>query len=734
MPSLYELAVDAESRLLVVEGPRADAPEAPMPIVRTFLPSLAAHPFPVDGPVAATETVFDRVSVEIARGCTEGCRFCQAGMIYRPVRERPPEQIVDVIERATTEGGYDEASLTSLSTADYSAISPLVKGVMERVEGKHVSLGVSSLRAYGLDEDVLDEMKKTRATGLTFAPEAGTQRMRDVVNKNVTEEQLLETAERVFSRGWSKMKLYFMIGLPTEEEEDVRGIVRTGQKALEVGRRIQGRKTPRVTVSVSTHVPKPHTPFQWCAMDDQETVLAKQEMLHDEARRSGVKLRVHGSSGSWLEAVLARGDRRLADVVESAWKRGARFDSWEEHLDVDAWRESFEEHRIDTTPYLATIPVTARLPWDHLDVGLAPGFLAKEYRKALKNRLSPPCGKVVGAFVHPTNVEDALAQRRKLVCYDCGVACDLDQMKEERLVFLRTLGAEAPRARSEEDAARVTTPKERQRVVTPDQGPALRVRLAYTRLGRQAYSSHLDLVRLLPRLFRRARLPLYYSQGFHPKPVMVFGPSLPLGIASLAEHLDVKLRAELAGDVEEASLLERLRGVSLEGLEFTGARVLGPNDPALGKTIDEIEYVVALARDALGALRVANVEELGTLVAARRAAGGLLVRREVNGIGKTVDVGTYLTGVGVGEGADELRAAGIVGELVPVRLRLSLDAKGTARAAEAVEALTGRGDLSSRIVRTRVTGARTGERLDPLAAVGRNAAVAPEALASAAGA
>src|SRR5437763_11368584 len=212
-------------------------------------------------------------------------------MIYRPVRERSPEQIVDTVVRSIQKSGFDEVSLTSLSTADYSCISPLIKKVVEKLEPENVSLGVSSLRAYGLEEDLLDEIGKVRATGLTFAPEAGTQRMRDVINKNVTEEQLLETAQRVFSRGWSKMKLYFMIGLPTEEDEDVRGIVATGARALAVGKQLAGRAA-RVTCSVSTHVPKPHTPFQWCAMDDRDTVLRKQALLRELARSCGVQLRM----------------------------------------------------------------------------------------------------------------------------------------------------------------------------------------------------------------------------------------------------------------------------------------------------------------------------------------------------------------------------------------------------------------------------------------------------------
>ncbi|HEX2672638.1 MAG TPA: TIGR03960 family B12-binding radical SAM protein, partial [Polyangiaceae bacterium] len=316
VPSLYDVAVDPETSFEVVTGP--NVPGAPFPIERRLLADISKFPFPDDGPVGGPEAIFDRMSIEVARGCTEGCRFCQAGMIYRPVRERDPKEIIDTVLRALDKSGQDEVSLTALSTADVSCISPLIKQLVEKTAPERVSLSVASLRAYGLAEDLLDDMRKVRASGLTFAPEAGTQRMRDVINKNVTEEQLMETAERVFSRGFDKMKLYFIIGLPTEEDDDVRGIISVGKNALAVGKRV-GKK-PIVTVSVSTHVPKPHTPFQWCAQDSFDEVLRKQDLLRDEAGRvKGLKLRVHESTASVLEGVLARGDRKLGPVIERAF-------------------------------------------------------------------------------------------------------------------------------------------------------------------------------------------------------------------------------------------------------------------------------------------------------------------------------------------------------------------------------------------------------------------------------
>jgi radical SAM family uncharacterized protein len=383
VPSLYGAEVDQQSSLLAITHAEVGCP---LPVKRRVLESFDRYPFPSTGPVGGPEAIFDRMSVEVARGCTEGCRFCQAGMIYRPVRERPPQQVLDTIEASIAESGQDEVSLTSLSTADISYVAPLIKTLVKRTAKERVSLGVASLRAYGLSDDLLDEMRKVRATGLTFAPEAGTQRMRDVINKNITDDQIVSTAERVFSHGWHRMKLYFIMGLPTETDEDLQGIIDVGRRVLEIGRK-RSRKRPEVTVSVSVHIPKPHTPFQWCAMDPLPEIRRKQALLRTLARGiRGLELKLHDSTASVLECILARGDRRLADAIQSAYESGCEFDSWDEQFRADLWDAALAKHGIERELFLGTIPVIGQLPWNHIDVGLEPEFLPREYRKALKNR------------------------------------------------------------------------------------------------------------------------------------------------------------------------------------------------------------------------------------------------------------------------------------------------------------------------------------------------------------
>jgi len=743
VPSLYDVAVDPETSFEVVTGPHVPG-GAPFPIERRLLADISKFPFPDDGPVGGPEAIFDRMSIEVARGCTEGCRFCQAGMIYRPVRERDPKEIIDTVLRALDKSGQDEVSLTALSTADVSCISPLIKQLVEKTAPERVSLSVASLRAYGLAEDLLDDMRKVRASGLTFAPEAGTQRMRDVINKNVTEEQLMETAERVFSRGFDKMKLYFIIGLPTEEDDDVRGIISVGKNALAVGKRV-GKKAI-VTVSVSTHVPKPHTPFQWCAQDSFDEVLRKQDLLRDEASRvKGLKLRVHESTASVLEGVLARGDRKLGQVIERAFLHGAQFDSWDDQLKLEAWKEALAFYGVQIAPYLATIPVSARLPWDHFDIGLEDGFLAREYRRALASRLSPPCGKVAGMFVHHTNVPDAASDTRKLVCYDCGIACDMTQMRSERVEFLSKLGAtervrlpvlgadppkppifdesapepfafEAPPDPAVAAASAAKKPKKKKAHALPEAlrpvrsgGEPQRFRLNFSKTGPAALLGHLDLTRELPRLVRRAGTRTAYSKGFHPKPEMSFGPALSLGVASLDEFMDVSLIDAPAPE----QLLVRLNAAACGGIAFKSVQPLSDNDRVITTIVSGARYVIALAESALAEL--GGVPELERRMAEFLAKTECKVRRDVEGLGKMVDVRRFVREMQLGgdDSRELLEHAGLIGRMIAIDVTIEIGQQGSAKVAEVVEALFGVRDFPHRGVRTALlAGTRTPHDLE----------------------
>jgi radical SAM family uncharacterized protein/radical SAM-linked protein len=700
VPSLYTTARDERGGFEVVTGSRF--PEARFPLSRRLLDDIDRFPFPDDGPVGGPEAIFDRMSIEVTRGCTEGCRFCQAGMIYRPVRERDPAQIIETVERALKNSGQDQVSLTALSTADVSCISPLIKNLVERTAPERVSLSVASLRAYGLAEDLLDDMRRVRASGLTFAPEAGTQRMRDVINKNVTEEQLMETAERVFSRGFDKMKLYFMIGLPTETDEDVLGIINVGRNAMSVGNRLRKGRA-NVTVSVSTHVPKPHTPFQWCAMDSLEEIRRKQDLLKSEVRTArGVLLRTHSSVTSVLEGVLARGDRPLSAVVERAYDNGARFDSWDECLNLKAWEEAFQHFQVDRGRYLGTIPVDARLPWDHFDLGLEEGFLLREYRKAVKSRLSPPCGKARGMFIHHTNVEDAKADTRKLVCYDCGIACDMGAMQATRISFLEALGADAPQTRVRLPLAPTQTSSARRRQFPEELRPARpggipeRFRLRFEKTGATAMLGHLDLLRELPRVVRRAGARTQYSKGFHPLPEISFGPALSLGVASLDEYLEVKLIDAVADEAFLASL-NRAAG---EGLRFTEIQRIADREPRINSLITGAEYLLCLSQKDLPGASIQTVEDR---IRAFLEQSDVSVTRQFKGTSKRINVRKFVRHLQLARDAsDEIRRAGVVGVSLALRVEVAILPEGAAKTSEVVAALFAQEGVPHRAIRTRL--------------------------------
>lgn len=372
----------------------------PVKITKRIIKDMDKAYYPEKIIVPYTDIVHDRIMLEIFRGCIRGCRFCQAGFIYRPVREKSHERLIELAQKLEESTGYEEISLTSLSTSDYTSLNELTSGLMCEMEEKKVNLSLPSLRIDSFSLDLMEKAQKVRKGGLTFAPEAGTQRLRDVINKGVTEEDLLKAVSLAFNGGWSSVKLYFMLGLPSETLEDVDGIAGLAYKVVNEYKNtpIQKRgKGLNVTVSTATFVPKAFTPFQWEAQDDRENVNKKQMFLKDRMRSKQITYNYHENKLSLLEAVFARGDRRICRVLLRAWELGCKFDGWGEHFKYDAWMRAFEECGID--PYFYATrkrEYDEILPWDHIDVGVSKKFLINESKKALEGKITPNCRTACG--------------------------------------------------------------------------------------------------------------------------------------------------------------------------------------------------------------------------------------------------------------------------------------------------------------------------------------------------
>ncbi|NOY53065.1 MAG: TIGR03960 family B12-binding radical SAM protein [Deltaproteobacteria bacterium] len=522
-------------------------------IHKRLVTDLNATPYPCAPILPYMKTVHDRVALEISRGCTQGCRFCQAGMIYRPVRERKIGTLLDILERSVESTGHEEASLTSLSSGDYTALPQLVDSVLRFAEERHIGVSLPSLRPGTLTAGIIEAIRKVRKTGFTIAPEAGTQRLRDVINKGIGEEEIFDTLRKVFEAGWESIKLYFMIGLPTETGEDLQGIVDLVHRALKVAR-IANPKLKRISVSLSPFVPKPHTPFQWSVQDSPDEINKKYEFLKKHLKNRKIQIKWHDPEISMLEGIISRGDRRIGRVLQAAWEEGCRFDGWTEEFDPAKWESAFRKEGIDPAFYLYRNRACEEvLPWDLIDTGISRDFLKEEFNRALRTELTPDC--------------------RKGTCSLCGVCT-----KEIRNVF-----AEPP----EEKNPRSTLSSRKGRISVK------RFRVRYSRKGRLRFLSHLEMISVILRSFARAAISLEYSKGFHPHPKIAMGPALPVGVEGNTEYFDVNVE----GTLFEEPLSERLNRVLPEGIRITGVNWIPHQAPAISSIIRFGEYRMELPKD-----------------------------------------------------------------------------------------------------------------------------------------
>lgn len=463
--------------------------------------------------VPIVKPVHDRLGIEIARGCTRGCRFCQAGMIYRPVRERSVEDILELAEQGITNSGFDELAMLSLSTGDYSCLPEALTSLMNRFADEYVSVSMPSMRVGTLTPEIIAQIKRVRKTGFTVAPEAGTDRMREVINKGITEEDLLATCRDAFSAGWNLIKFYFMIGLPTETKKDVDAIVELAKKArAQAG----GKGRVQINVSVACFIPKPHTPFQWHGQLDLDEAKARLNRLKKILPRKGLKLKWHDVHTSLMEGVFSRGDRRLSGLIETAWRSGVRLDGWSEHFRLENWQTAAGQCCLDLHSYLRARSLDEPLPWDHLDCGVDRSFLEQEWQRALERSYTPDC--------------------RNHGCQKCGL-CDF-----------ATIYPQTNKSCPHPAAPPVTRP-------TPNEELSFRYAIHYSRLGDSRFYGHLELLQLVFRVLRRAGLPVLFSRGYNPSPRVSFSQALPVGMESLVEHFLVDLGRPIA---EPATVIETL--------------------------------------------------------------------------------------------------------------------------------------------------------------------------------
>src|SRR4051812_28213764 len=557
-------------------------------VVRRVIPDLNLVPQAEKPIVPFMQAVHDRLPLEIQRGCTRGCRFCQVGMITRPTRQRDPNDVRRIAEKGLEATGYEEVGFLSLSAGDYSCIDGVLEDFFDEFGPENVGISLPSLRTETMSERLTSQIKRVRKSGFTVAPEAATERMRKVINKGNSEKDLLHAVDTVFAAGWDLVKLYFMIGLPGERDEDVRAIVTLSAQALQRGKKLNPRA--EINVGVSTFCPKPFTPFQWDPMISYEETQRKHGLLRDEIRKLGrgyreLRVKPHDAKQSALEGALALGDRRLATAVLHAYRRGQRLDGWTEQFRLDVWHEAFagteRAHGVGLN-FFAHREKGERetLPFDHIDCEVTKPYLWKARMAALKEAQLPDC---------------AYGEE---ICSACG-ACDYEVV--DTIVYHPADYRRQPRA------PRQPLPAER-----------TLLRIQYAKEGVAVALSHLETMTALLRTFRRANLSIPHSQGFHPKPKVSFGPACPVGTESRAEYLDL----ELFGIQEAADVGRRVAANLPEGLRLLSCEPIAAGEGPLSRIIRGLEYRVELPEGAPDiARRLAEFAESTTKTVVREREG-----------------------------------------------------------------------------------------------------------------
>jgi len=528
-------------------------------VKRAFLPSLTKDNFPKSPIIPFAKPVHDRLRLEIARGCSRGCRFCQAGMIYRPVRERSLEDLIEITQESLKTTGYSDISLLSLSTGDYSNLAQLMSQLLDLGQGHCNAISLPSIRAEKLTPELMNIIKKVRKTGFTIAPESGSQRLRDIINKNLTEKSIVATVENALNLGWKNIKLYFMMGLPFETSEDIEAICSLSKRLA--SSYAKGKKA--INVSAATFIPKAHTPFQRCAQISLDETKEKLQYLKDNLRHRKVKLKWQSPEMSLVEGVWARGDRKLSQLLVKAFENGCRLDGWTDKFDFSLWQKAFEETGIDPLFYTTRQRNDEEaLPWDIIDSGVLPEFLKEEFQKAKEKSLTPDC--------------------RENDCTGCGV-CDFKKIKP----VLHDIFSDPSKIDPENTDVLKRLPDDRFK----------KFEITFSKLGTARFFGHLELATIVQRAVKRAGLNAKYSQGFNPSMRLSFETALPVGMESEEEAFFIYLEK----DLPPKEIVDLLNKTLPEGLCITGCKFFNK----FVKRDDQLSrYIIGFADICLGQEKV----------------------------------------------------------------------------------------------------------------------------------